>query len=162
MWIDVEIVPRREDARILPAVEFVPRRHEGEPAAEIAQGRARQPFDQSLAVVALGLLGRDQQMLWRGECVFERILAHRRNNIGAQTLPFGELSIDQFRGSKVNPLLLFIGEDVWHAISISGSPPLGVSVWSFRLELPLGVCTGFVVSMLLISARIVRAQVTPA
>jgi hypothetical protein len=108
----------------LPAVEFVSRRHEGEPAAEIAQRRARQPFDQSLTVVAFGLFGRDQQMLRRAECVFERILAHRRNDIGAQTLPFGELSIDQFRRSKVNPLLLFIGEDIRHAISIQDRRPL--------------------------------------
>jgi hypothetical protein len=38
-------------------------------------------------------------------------------------LPFGELSIDQFRWSKVNPLRLFIGEHIRHAISIQDRRP---------------------------------------
>ena len=61
--IDVEIIDPRQHARILPTIELVACRYERQPAAEIAQRRTRQTFDQSFAIITFGVFGRDQQML---------------------------------------------------------------------------------------------------
>src|SRR5215813_10400101 len=90
--IDVEECDARQRARLLPAVEPVPRGNKGHPAVPRAQLRLWQSLDQRFPVVAFGPLGRDQQMTRRYfERVIERLMPDDIDVVSLDSVPSGDL-----------------------------------------------------------------------
>ena len=96
--VDVEVTDPGQNPRLLPTKKFAARRYEGQPAAEFAAGRARQPFDHRLAVAPFGAVRGDQQVIRRAQPVFERLEPRQLDHLGGDAAPGAELPPDNAFG----------------------------------------------------------------
>src|SRR5579885_3460632 len=76
------------------------RRHQGQPARQLAPRRRRQAFYESLAIVALGKFRRDQQVAIAGVAVFERRPLPGGDDFGVQSRPSHEAALDDVTGRE--------------------------------------------------------------
>src|SRR5262249_18837567 len=98
LGIDVKKRAAQQCTRLLPAVEPVAGGHESQLAAPLPTGRRRQSLNARFAVIALGTLGRDQQVLRSPEFIIERLTPNAVDLLRLNHAPIGALALNDRLG----------------------------------------------------------------